>query len=365
MARSRIVVERLRIAGFRNLEQLELTPAARLNVIAGDNGQGKTSLIEALYVVATSRSFRTNRLAEVIRQGSSFASIELRVERDSQRGEQRGQLSARGRSWRLDGKKPARLVDYATRTPVVVFHPGDLALVHGAAQGRRTLLDRVALFSDPVSSDARQHYTRALKSRQRILEQRGSQARELPALEAVAAAQGARLAQARMEAAARLGAAVSRAFGTLAGHALELRADYVPGGTCDVDAFVEQLKARRERDRLRRSASFGPQRDDFSLDVAGRAAKAYASQGQQRLLALAIKMGELECVAEASRAEPLLLLDDVSSELDPTRTGAVYDFVRQSQSQVFVTTTRPDLFVTPTLSLGERRDFVLKGGRFE
>jgi DNA replication and repair protein RecF len=69
-------------------------------------------------------------------------------------------------------------------------------------------------------------------------------------------------------------------------------------------------------------------------------------------------------VAETSRAEPLLLLDDVSSELDPTRTGAVYDFVRQSQSQVFVTTTRPDLFVTPTLSLGERHDFVLRDGRF-
>ena len=157
---------------------------------------------------------------------------------------------------------------------------------------------------------------------------------------------------------------MGRAFGTLTGQGLELSARYVPGGTCDAGEFVEQLKARRERDRLRRSASFGPQRDDFSLDVAGRPAKAYASQGQQRLLALAIKMGELECVAETSRAEPLLLLDDVSSELDPTRTGAVYDFVRQSESQVFVTTTRPDLFVTPTLSLGERRDFVLKGGRF-
>jgi len=364
VARSRIVVERLRLAGFRNLEQLELAPAARLNVIAGDNGQGKTSLIEALYVVATSRSFRTNRLAEVIRQGSAYASIELRVTRDGQRGEQRGQLSARGRSWRLDGKKPSRLVDYATRTPVVVFHPGDLALVHGSAQGRRTLLDRVALFSDPVSSDARQRYTRALKSRQRILEQRGSAARELAALEAVAAEQGARLARARAQAAESLGSAVSRAFDTLTGHALSLSARYVPGGSSEPAEFAEELRLRRDKDRLRRSASFGPQRDDLSLELDGRAAKAYASQGQQRLLALAIKMGELECVAETSQAEPLLLLDDVSSELDPTRTGAVYDFVRQSQSQVFVTTTRPDLFVTPTLSLGERSDFVLRQGRF-
>lgn len=365
MARGRIVVERLRVASFRNLELVELAPASRLNVIAGDNGQGKTSLIEALYLVATSRSFRTNRVPDVIRQGDEAARVVLKSRFDGQASEQRASVSARGRSWLVDGKRPTRLVDYATRTPVVVFHPGDLALVYGPAQGRRTLLDRIALFSDPVSTDARLKYTRALRSRQKLLEERGASARELTALEQVVASQGARLCVARRAAADSLGSALAAAFSELSSHKLELRHEYLPGGSADAEEFARELAERRERDRLRRSASFGPQRDDLGLILEGRAAKSHASQGQQRLLALSIKMAELSCVAEISRTEPILLLDDVSSELDPSRTGAVYEFLRSTKSQVFVTTTRPDLFVTAALTVDERADFTLREGRLE
>jgi DNA replication and repair protein RecF len=354
----------LRVEAFRNIEALELVPAGRLNVIAGDNGQGKTSLIEALYVVATSRSFRTNRLVEVVRAGASVAQIALRTNFDGQSSEQRGRVHARGRSWILDGKKPKRLVDYATRSPVVVFHPGDLALVAGPAQGRRTLLDRLALFADPASADARLAYVRALRSRQRILEERGTGARELSAVELVVASYGARLSRARALAAERLGAAISVAFAKLSANTLELSSRYLPGGDRDESRFSEQLLRRRGTDRLRRSASFGPQRDDLDLAIDGRAAKSFASQGQQRLLALSLKLGELHAVADMTQVEPILLLDDVSSELDPTRTGAVYDFLRDSRSQVFVTTTRPDLLVTPPWIAHDRADFVLRGGKF-
>ena len=364
MARGRILVERLRVLGFRNIRRLELVPAARFNVIAGDNGQGKTSLIEALYVVATSRSFRTNRLAEVIHQGDEAASVSLNVLFDGQRSEQRGQIGKRERTWLLDGKKPARLVDYATRTPVVVFHPGDLALVSGPARGRRTLLDRVVLFLDPVGGDARLRYTRALKARQRVLEERGTSAPELDAIEAVAASSGARLSRARSSAADKLSAALFEAFEKLSSGGLQLSTRYVPGGAGEEAEFAKQLARRREQDRLRRSASYGPQRDDLGFSINGRSAKNYASQGQQRLLTLSVKMAELFCVAEAGQVEPILLLDDVSSELDPQRTGAVYDFLYGTKSQVFVTTTRPELFVTPSLTQGERADFVLREGEF-
>ncbi len=364
VARARIQVERLRVLAFRNIRHLELTPAARFNVIAGDNGQGKTSLIEALYVVATSRSFRTNRLMEVIRQGDEAASISLNVMLDNQRSEQRGRIGARERTWLIDGKKPTRLVDYATRTPVVVFHPGDLALVSGAASGRRTLLDRIVLFLDPVGGDARLRYARALKARQRVLDERGPKAVELDAIEAVAAASGARLCRARSLASERLAEALCVAFEKLSSGGLELTARYSPGGVTNEAEFASQLGRHRERDRLRRSASFGPQRDDLELLLNGRSAKNYASQGQQRLLTLSIKMAELFCVAEAGQVEPILLLDDVSSELDPERTGAVYDFLYGTKSQVFVTTTRPELFVTPSLPAGDRADFVLREGEF-
>jgi DNA replication and repair protein RecF len=115
-------------------------------------------------------------------------------------------------------------------------------------------------------------------------------------------------------------------------------------------------------DRRRRAATFGPHKDELELVLDGRAARKHASQGQHRILTLSLKLAELSTIREARQAHPLLLLDDVSSELDPTRIGLVYDFLRESQSQVFVTTTRPDLFVTPGLGPDERHDYRLEAG---
>jgi DNA replication and repair protein RecF len=220
------------------------------------------------------------------------------------------------------------------------------------------------LFLDRVGGDARLRYARALKARQRVLEERGSNAPELDAIETVAASSGARLCRARALAAGSLAKALSEAFEKLSSSRLQLSTRYLPGGATDEAEFESQLGRRRDQDRLRRSASFGPQRDDLGFSINGRTAKHYASQGQQRLLTLSVKMAELSCVAEAGQVEPILLLDDVSSELDPERTGAVYDFLYGTKSQVFVTTTRPELFVTPSLAAGERADFVLRDGEF-
>ena len=110
--------------------------------------------------------------------------------------------------------------------------------------------------------------------------------------------------------------------------------------------------------------TFGPQRDDFDVRLNGRSVRRYASQGQQRILTLALKGAELACVRDARGAEPVLLLDDVSSELDPARTGAVFEFLHGTRSQVFVTTTRPELFATPSLDSENRVDFRLVGGTF-
>jgi DNA replication and repair protein RecF len=354
--------ERVVLRAFRNIDELVLEPSPRLNVIAGDNGQGKTSLIEALYAVATSKSFRTEKLRELVQQGAPAASVTARVREAGLSREQRFVLGPEGVALALDGKRPARRAAFAVKTPVVVFHPGDLALASGSAQVRRTLLDRVALFLLPASADHRQRYQRALRERQKALEERGVQAVDLDAFEAVIAREGAALSRARSAAAERLLAALLPAFQRMAPPAVVLEASHVPGGSTDPHEFARELAIRRAQDLRRRAASYGPHKDELLLVLDGRSARQHASQGQQRILALAMKIAELECVRDARGAHPVLLLDDVSSELDPGRTGAVYDLVSREPSQVFVTTTRPELFVTPDGR--DRLDLVMREGRF-
>ena len=355
----------LSVRSFRNLLRVDFAPAPRLNVIAGDNGQGKTSLLEALYVTATTRSFRSERVREVIRDGDDLATTIARVTSADSEYEQRSVIGRSTRNFLLDGTKPERLSRYAVQTPVVVFHPGDLALVSGSAALRRTLLDRIALHASPTSGDYRARYTRALRERQRVLDERGPRAPELDVFEELMATHGTRFAGARREACERLVSSLEPAFSSMAASDLQLRANYRAGGSEDRQTFRDRLREDRPGDARRRNTRFGPQRDDLDLELNGRSARKHASQGQQRILTLALKIAELDCVRATRNAYPVLLLDDVSSELDPTRTGAVYEFLRRTDSQVFVTTTRPELFSTPGIAEAERADWRLEGGSLQ
>ena len=352
----------LQIRSFRNINELSLTELGRINVISGNNGHGKTSALEAIYFVSTSRSFRAEKLRDLVSEGSEHCHVRAHISEGGYVREQQAALGPRSRKRQIDGAKTTKIAEFATKTPVVVFHPGDLLLASGPASLRRTLLDRVALFIEPPSAAHRRAYQKAVRERQRVLEERGVRASELFAYEELMAKHGSALSRARARAAERLSEALSRAFCRMAAPNLKLRVEYEPGGTEDPELFLKTLAERRVSDQQRRGAGFGPQKDELALSIDGRSARRHASQGQQRILALAIKTAELHCVREARGTHPVLLLDDVSSELDPTRIGAVYDFLRDTPGQVFVTTTRPNLFQTPGIDSSLRRDFRLDCG---
>jgi DNA replication and repair protein RecF len=370
----RLELERLHVRSLRVLSRVDMEPAPRLNVIWGNNGHGKTSLLEAIYFVATSRSFRTSRAAELVRHGDDAASVRARfVERGTELGplarEQTAAAAKRGVVVQLDGNRPRSLVEYATRSPVVAFHPEELGLSSGPAQGRRTLLDRLALFMDPASVDARARYARALKARHELLrrgaEEAASDTRELDAFESLCAEHGAALTRARAAAAALFVEELAVAFAQIAAPEVRLEARYAPGGSPDAAEARLELERGRKRDAFRHSAGFGPHRDELELLLDGHPARVVASQGQHRALTLALKAAETATIAKQRGIEPLLLLDDVSSELDPERTGALFSFLGLHRGQVFLTTTRPELIRTPDVPASERRDFRIVRGELD
>jgi len=358
-------LERLSVRALRNLARVDLEPAARVNVITGNNGQGKTSLLEAIYFAATSRSFRTSKLTEMVAHGEETASARARF---SEQGgelaaltrEQAAVITGRRSAVTVDGNRPASLAEFATRSPVVAFHPEEMVLTLGPAPVRRTLLDRLALFVSPLSADHRGRYMHALRARQQLLQ--GNSVSEIEAFEELCARHGAALSRARREAAEDLARELLPAFARIGAPGLTLEARFVPGGSDDEDEMRAELRQRRRADSFRRSAGYGPHRDDLMFVLDGHPARSVASQGQHRALTLALKAAETACVARARGVEPILLLDDVSSELDPDRTLALFVFLGLTRGQIFLTTTRTDLIVTPGVEPADRRDFELRAG---
>jgi DNA replication and repair protein RecF len=237
-----------------------------------------------------------------------------------------------------------------------------MVLSSGPASKRRTLLDRVALFVDPSSMDHLARYTVASRSRQRALETRGEHAADLDAFERIMAVHGASLTRARSHAAARIAPELERCFSRITAGTRPLVAEYQAGGSDDEAVLEEALRKGRERDRYRGSAGAGPHRDDLAILLGGYDARTEASQGEHRAITMALKMAELACIAVARAALPILLLDDVSSELDLSRTALFFEFLRESQGQIFLTTTRPALIDTSGLAPGDRRDLHLEHG---
>jgi len=356
-----LAIESLSIRSFRNLASVDVDLAGSLNVLSGENGQGKTNLLEAVYALATSRSFRTGKLTDVLRSADVVASVRGRVREGNEYREQSIGIRRGLRAVRVDGKRPATLAAYAVCTPTVVFHPAALAIASGSGAERRRLLDRVALYLSPTSLQEAESYRRACRARQRVLNVRGESAKDLDGWEELIVRHGSALSCARTSAAAILVPAAERAFARIAGSAVTLHGSYSRNAPEEAEAFRAELWASRVRDRARGSLSVGPHRDDLALELGQMPVRRTASQGQQRAIVLALELAEIDAIVHARGVRPLLLLDDVSSELDRIRTAALFDALREEDGQVLLTTTRPDLI---ELNGGpdKRRDFLVDRG---
>lgn len=318
---------RLWLTDFRSYASAELEPDPDgLTVVVGANGQGKTNLLEAIGYLATLSSFRGAPGEALVRMGADAAFVRAQGERDGRDLLIEAELRPSGRDRVFVNKQRlARTRDLLGALRVSVFSPDDLFLVRGGPSERRRYLDEVLVALHPRNDAVRSDVERALKQRNALLKQAGGRlspevASTLDVWDATLARVGAELAAARAELVGALEPLVAKAYAELAGVPVDVVGAYQRSWAGDL---AEALAAARDTDLRRAVTTVGPHRDDVAFTIDGLPSRTHASQGEQRSLALALRLGGHALVAETTGSAPVLLLDDVFSELDPDRAAAL------------------------------------------
>jgi DNA replication and repair protein RecF len=370
-------VVRVRAVGWRNLAPLDQAwdAKAALNVLFGQNAQGKTNLIEALYFAGTFRSFRTTQLADLIARGTAEARLTVEIETRDLHREVEVRLFRDGgpdggavrRLIALDGKPVGRVSAVFGVVSLVLFVPEDLLLARASPAARRRFVDMAtAGIAAPYLAET-VTFQRVLRSRNALL--RGGQGATAPAwletMDEQLAAAGARLVMRRRRFVADMAGPSEQFFHAL--HAeLPLELTYESDAAISQAATEEEVRVglldglsrRRAVDLRRRHTTFGPQTDDLAIRLSGRLAREHASQGQLRSIMLALKLAELALLTAARGESPVLLLDDVPSELDPLRRNFLFDTLSKLGCQTVLSVA--DRKVVP--SVPGRVDLEVAGG---
>jgi DNA replication and repair protein RecF len=316
-----VLVTAVEARPLRSLSDSRIELGEGIVSLIGPNGAGKTNLLEALYFALTGRSFRTSDRRELIPFGGDFARAEVAV-RDEDDVEHRLLASvsrAEGRRHLLDGNaaEPADLARH--RPPVAVFSPDRLTLVKGPPAERRAHLDRFVAARWPSRTGLRQRYGQALAQRNALLARVvAGGGGDLAVWDTTLAEAAAGLVAARAEAVAELAPSFSEAASDL-GLPGDAALEYAPRAAGSAAEIRDGLAQRREADLRLGRTSWGPHLDELKISLAGRSLRRYGSQGQQRAALLSLLFAEREALLSARRVSPLLLLDDVMSELDPRR----------------------------------------------
>jgi DNA replication and repair protein RecF len=328
---------------FRNLTALELAPAPRFNVIHGDNGQGKSNLLEAIDYLGCLRSFRGATTAELIAKSASRAELRAEVRAEGPASDLRAVLSrTSARQLQLDGKRPRRKANYFKTVQMVLFHPGDMMLVAGPPELRRGYVDRILQHFDATYSATLDAYERALRSRNRLLRAESPNLRAIVSYDEMLASAGAIVGSAREQLLIDMAPLVRESFRNISGEGLALRVEYAPRVEPTVEALRAALQGSLQKDLARGFTAEGPHADELALELDGTPAKRFGSQGQHRAIVLALKVAELHELTRRVSRVPILLLDDVSSELDKRRSRRLFELLAELGGQVFLTTTHPE-----------------------
>lgn len=328
----------LRLRDFRNYARTDLDFAPGFQLLLGDNAQGKTNILEAIYLMATLRSFRGVGGAQMIRHGQKGYFVGGKV--IGQGGHEiKIYWSSAERSLSLDGRPVRKLTDYLGVLRTVVFCTEDLQLVKGTGRLRRRFLDLLLSQTHATYLPLLQRYTRALRSRNALLKRPTVDEAALESFTRELVQTGDEIIRLRRELVPKFSPLVRLAYRRIAHEAEELRIEYQP--TVKKDFTVELAQSRR-REQAYRATLVGPHRDEVQLLLNDRSAAQFGSEGQKRTLAIALKMAQAEYLSGIHGTPPVLLIDDIMGELDVKRRSGflpLLERARHAQGQVFMTAT--------------------------
>ncbi|MBR3234919.1 MAG: DNA replication and repair protein RecF [Atopobiaceae bacterium] len=345
-----LLVDTLELRDWRNFEQTDIAFSPGMTVLVGPNAVGKTNTVEALQLLTAGASFRKPRPAQLVREGAQGAKVTAHLRGDGRVIDVSCLVESGRRKFRRNGK-PCHASDVPETLMSVLFNPDDLAFVKRGASQRREELDSFGRQANRGFAKVLAAYQRAVEQRNRLLKEDVPSLALLDAWDASVAVGGATLLLARLRLFERLVAKVGEVYAQICGgerlscgYECTLGDDVAGMGRDELTArYLQRLGESRTHDLRRQQTTVGPHRDDVTFLLDGRDARNYGSQGQQRSIVLAWKMAEVQMSAEILGEQPLLLLDDVMSELDERRRAAVVSFV-QGGIQTVVTTTNLGYF---------------------
>jgi len=328
----------LRLRDFRNYARLDADFPAGFHLFLGDNAQGKTNILEAIYLLATLRSFRGVAGGQMVRHGQKGYFVSATV---SSQAEHDIKLywSAAQRKLSLDAQPVRKLTDYLGVIRAVVFCTEDLQLIKGAGLQRRRYLDLLLAHTHPVYLPILQRYARALRSRNALLKQPRVDEAALESFTHELIESGRQIIQFRHQLLPAVADLARAAYARVARSAEALQLEYQPSVKQD---FAVELARNRARERTFRTTILGPHRDELLLRLDEKSAAKFASEGQKRSIAIALKLTQAEYLAGVHGVPPVLLIDDVMGELDAKRRAAflpLLNRVQHARSQVFMTCT--------------------------
>ncbi len=336
-----MIINKLKIENFRNIEKAEILPFSEINIISGENAQGKTNLIEAIWFFTGAKSFRGIKDSEAVKKGCEKAKISIDFEA---RGiERKAEIEIKEKKQaKIDGKAlniPSLL---AGNFNCVVFSPNDLNFVSGAPQLRRRFLDTAIGQLYPKYIDVLREYTRAVKQRNNILKDSikdGSLIFLIEDFEEIISREGKKIIDYRLRYIELLKKYATEIYLGISDNKEILQIEYE---STVKNNFLDELKKSRENDKFRGITSIGPHRDDIIFKINDFPSREYASQGQKRSIALSLKLAEAEIINKTAGEQPVILLDDVMSELDKGRQNYILNKIKGRQ--VFITCCEEENF---------------------